>query len=106
MAAYASTVTLDMPKVNKMAGGNALGMIMGLCNLTNYNSTRVEITAITGRIKGAPRVIAEGISSNGIGIRWDVASKAFKAYVLTTGAEVANDVNVGSFGFIAVGVAP
>lgn len=103
MAAYAATATLAAPKVTKIGGG--LSMLAGSINLTNYNSTRAEITAITGRFKGTPIVVAEGVSSNGLGVRWDTASKSFKSYVFTTGVETANDVNVGSFNFIATGVA-
>jgi hypothetical protein len=75
-------------------------------NLTNYNSTLVEITGITGKFKSVIAVIpatAEGSDR----VEWVHASGAFKSYTDdgTSGvpAETADDVDVGEFDFIAVG---
>ena len=88
----------------KVPGQPGYKMITGSINLTNYNATLAEITAITGKFKAAPRVILEGISSGGHLVTWVAASKAVKALVSTTGAEAATDVNVGTINFIAIGV--
>lgn len=105
MAAYAATVTLNTKVVNKTRGSGGLAVLYGSVALSNYNSTRAEITGITGYFRGAPIVVA-GMTSTGHLVNWDVASKAFKARVSSTGAEVANDVDCGTFHFVAMGVAP
>src|SRR6266550_9161348 len=102
MAVYATTTTLDTPRATRI-GNSPMGVLSGSVNLTNYNSAKVAVTAITGQFRGGSnlRVIPEAVSSNGQLVAWDEASSAFKCYVTTTGAEVANDVNVGTFGFHA-----
>lgn len=104
MAAYAQTTTIDQRVPFKVPGQPGYKMITGSINLTNYNATLAEITAITGKFKAAPRVILEGISSGGHLVTWVAASKSVKALVSTTGAEAATDVNVGTINFIAIGV--
>lgn len=81
MAAYAATITLDFPTPGAV-GNTKMGLLSGTCNLTNYNSTLVELTSITGRFlpNGKLRVVAGGLSSNGYVIKWDSSSKAFRAY--------------------------
>lgn len=78
MAAYAATVTLDTP-VPHWSGQQRV--ISGICDVTNYNTTQAEITAITGKfLGGAPTVVAEGLSDNGYIVRWNPTSKAFEAF--------------------------
>lgn len=81
MAAYAATVTLDTPRPGRL-GSSPMGVLSGTCNLTNYNTTQAEITTITKAFKpdGKLRVVADGLSSNGYVVKWDVTAKAFKAY--------------------------
>lgn len=81
MAVYAATVTLDTPTPGRL-GASVMGVLSGTCNLTNYNSTLAEVTTITGKFRpnGKLRVVADGLSSNGYVVKWDVAGKAFRAY--------------------------
>lgn len=85
MAVYAATVTLDFPRAGRL-GSSPFGVLTGVCNLTNYNSTLAELTTITKafRPNGVLRVVADGLSSNGYAIKWDTAGKAFKAYRTAT----------------------
>jgi hypothetical protein len=110
MAAYATTTTLDYPKVKKLGAAGGLAFISGIVNITNYNQTTLaEITAITGKFRtGAINVVCSGVSDGAVKqlVRWDATSKSFRCYVPTTGAETATDVNVGSVHFHAFGVAP
>lgn len=139
MAAYAASVTLDIPEARHLAPG--VKAVWGKCAISNYNQTGAEITGITGLFVTTPRVVAEGLSSNGYLVRWDETDKAFHAYYPTVpqalvasatvtaavgfdgsgdeasagaqtafganaaGAEVANDVNVGTVSFVAIGFA-
>lgn len=105
MAAYAYTVTLDQPTVHKIG---KLGVLRGQVNVTNYNSTKAEITEITSRFKGAPTVLLGGCSSGGHMVEWDEAAKSVKAFNPggALGTESSTDVNVGSVAFVAFGVAP
>lgn len=106
MAAYAATITVDTPRANRIGNTN-IGIISGTCNITNYNQTLAAITAITGKFSGGLRVVAEGASANGYVVTWNVAGSAFKAWKEGDAAgalvQVANDVNVGTFNFIAMG---
>lgn len=107
MAAYACTVTPDIPVIRKSLGFFGIAMLWGKANITNYNSTTAEVTAITGKFKnGSPRVLCLGVSNGAVKqlVRWDDTAKAFKCYVPTTGLETANDVNVGEVGFFAIGM--
>ena len=105
MAAFAQTTTLDQRIPFKVPGQPGYKMVTGSINITNYNATTTEITAITGLFKtGAPRVIVSGVSSNGSIITWVASTKTIKAYVPSTGAEVASDVAVGTVNFIAFGI--
>ncbi len=105
MAAYAATVTLAQPTVHKIG---KLGVLRGSINVTNYNATKVAISAITSRFKGVPTVLLGGVSTGGHLVFWDPATSAVKAFnpAGTLGAESADDLNVGSVAFVAVGVAP
>lgn len=112
MAAYAATVTLAQPTVQKIG---KLGVLRGTIDVTNYNPTLAAITAITSRFKGAPTVILGGITDNGYGVAWIPASSSVKAFEDNENAtyladvafgEVAADVDVGAVPFVAFGVAP
>ena len=78
MAAYAATVTLDIPHVERISRN--LGILTGICDVTNYNSTLVAITGITGYFKTILSCIAEGTSDNGYLFTWITASLAFKCW--------------------------
>jgi len=81
MAAYASTVTLDTPKAQRVS--RDYGMIIGKCDITNYNTTGAEITDITKFFKDdtiSIRVINDGLSDNGYLVRWNTTDKCFHAF--------------------------
>jgi len=80
MAVYANTVTALMKRAVKVDQVTGIGMFMGRCDVTNYNRTFAEITAITGKFGTLMEVICSTISDNGYLIRWDKVGKAFKAY--------------------------
>ena len=100
MAAYAATTTINGKKAQKIAPGVA--MITGQVALTNYNATLAAITDISSRFKSIYAVIGTS-TSTGLACTWIAASKAFKCYVPSTGAEVATDVNCGTIDFVAFG---
>ena len=109
MAAYAATVTSSLRKPIKI--GDSMVIFHGQINLTNYNSTLAEITALTGKFRADPVVIVEGISESGFGCHGDPTSKAVKAFNFdqnnaTDGPaiEVANDTDVGLVFFTAFGL--
>lgn len=118
MAAFAQTTTLDQRLPSKMASQPGNKILSGLINITNYNTTTVEITDITKYFKTTPRVVLSGVSSLGYLVTWVPATKTVKAWyptnaitsgtyvtsVAAPGTEVANDVNVGTVNFIAIGV--
>ena len=80
MAAYAATVALDQRTAIQMAN-NAFKLLSGSVAITNYNSTLAEITGITKMFAGdAPRVICDGVTSNGYLAIWVAASKALKCF--------------------------
>lgn len=87
MAVYAATVTLDTPKPGRL-GNSPMGVLSGGVDLTNYNTTLAEATVITKAFlpNGKLRVVPNGVSSLGYAIKWDTASKSFKAF--RTGATV------------------
>lgn len=86
MAAYASSVTLYTPKVERISKN--LGIIAGQINITNYNSTTTEETTITRLFKASgTAAIAKGIlsltvvsSENGYLWTFDKATGKFKLY--------------------------
>ena len=118
MAAYAASVTSVMRRAVKIDAVVGIGMYAGRCDLTNYNTTGAEITAITGKLKTRIAVLTDGLSDNGYIVRWDPTDKAFHAFyptnssdqtptadiVAAAAAEVANDVDVGAFDFVAYGM--
>lgn len=117
MAAYAATITSLMTKAVKIDSVVGIGIFAGRCDLTNYNTTAAEITAITGKFKSLIAVKADGLSDNGYLVFWHPTDKAFHAHYPTNAsdqtptadiaaaaaAEVANDVDIGAFDFIAIG---
>lgn len=104
MAAYTSSVALDDAGPIRMANSRHK-IIRGILTISNYNQTLAEITGITKYFSGTPTVILGGVFSNGNHVgQWVPASKSVKAYVTTTGSQVANDVNMGTVPFMAIGV--
>lgn len=86
MSAYAATVTALMKRAVKVDQVTGIGMYVGKCDVTNYNTTLAEITAITGKFRNLMQVICTTISDNGYMIRWDAVANAFKAYYPTPAA--------------------
>lgn len=94
--AYESTVTSVMKEVERVS--QSLGMYCGKCNVTNYNSTLIEITGITKYFisvdhtgtepvkypKGVFAVTPNGLSDNGHMFEWDATNGAFKVYKPTS----------------------
>ena len=81
MADYAATVTLDVPKMERMS--RHLGCVVGKCDITNYNQIGAEITDITKYFNDATvdiRVINDGVSDNGYIVRWSTVDKCFHAF--------------------------
>ena len=75
---YTATVTGDYIHVEKQQ--QAVGVYSGSIALTSYD-TLAEITDITKMFKGGkPRVIVDGVSSNGYLCRWDSTAKAVRAF--------------------------
>lgn len=152
MAVYNAVVTSPLGSAERVSKNMAI--FAGRINLTNYNSSLVEITAITKFFKtggvatftsGIMTVVCDEVTDQGYSVRWNPTSKAFQAFsaaptisvdsnvaggsalLFASGGgatalhatsavgtialaslltvEVANDVNVGNFGFVAVGFA-
>jgi hypothetical protein len=82
---YTAVVTPLTRKVTKLSD-EAMAMLAGTCNLSVYAAAKVAITAISGYFKGTPIVLCESVSSLGYLVRWDSASKAFKAFYPTIAA--------------------
>lgn len=78
MAAYAVTVTLDTPRIERISRN--FGMIIGQCDITNYNQTGAEITDITKYFQTIKRVIVDGFSDNMYACRWNTTDKCFHAF--------------------------
>lgn len=100
MAVYASTTTLDIPRVERLFRN--LAVVPGKCDITNYNQVGAEITALTKKFKNIIRVICDGFSDNGFLVRWDVTDKCFHAFYPTAAAEalfnVKDNDNAGTVG--------
>ena len=110
MAAYAATVTSLMTRAVKVDAVTGYAMYAGTVNVTNYNQTLAEITAITGKFKNVIAV-SGGVSDSGFVLRWNNTSGAFEAFfadydAVADGAliEAATDTDVGEVTFIAMGL--
>ncbi len=116
--AYTASVTSLMKNVEKIS--QSLGIYCGKVNVTEYNSTLLEITGITRQFislshtgepakypKGALAVVPNGLSDNGHLFEWDSTKGAFKVYKPTqlamdstiTGALVVQVDAAGGTGF-------
>lgn len=107
----ADTITLTFPTrfPKRLGGSGNVGLIAGTASLTSYDTSKTELTALTGLFRTMYSVVAGGVSSNGYAMRWDATAKAFRAY--DTGAASGNalaeavaSTNVGTFPFIAMGM--
>lgn len=110
MAAYAATVSVDQ-RTNSPINVERDAIITGTVDVTNYNSTLVAQTGITGKFRSLKRVVITGVSDNGYIGRWDSSGSAIKCYTFDYDAvadgaaiEAANDTDCGVFEFIAYGV--
>jgi len=110
--AYTATVTLDTPKPER--GTRNYGLITGTVDITEYNSTLVEITGITKFFHDdtiSVTVAPAGATDEGYVLSWSATDKAFKAYQgdyssSTDGplTEVSDGTDVGAVKFIATGI--
>lgn len=91
MAAYAATVSVDLPRTERL--DRELAIITGTCDITNYNQTGAEITDITKYFTSVVRVICDGVSDNGYLVKWDATDKCFHAYYPTHIAATTGTVN-------------
>lgn len=108
MAAYAAAVTSSMKRAVKIDQVTGIGVFAGKCDITNYNTTLAAITAISGKFKTSGIIsVVGGTTQGGEWVEWIDASNSFKVYIsnATTGVteEVATDVDVGEFDFVAIG---
>jgi len=115
MAAYAATVVVQ----GTMLGIGHGALAWGTVDLTNYNTTNAAITGLSQLFGGAPpkKLIVSAISDNGYIGLWDETNNTVKAYYPTAtsdqtptaditaaaATEVANDVDVGKFHWLAFG---
>ena len=85
--AYTATVTSPMKQAERISRN--LGVFVGKCDVTSYNSTLAEITDITkhfvpssvsGFTQGIIAVVPSGVSDNGHIFEWDYTTGAFKCY--------------------------
>ncbi len=110
MAAYAAAVTSVMKRAVKLDAIEGIYMYAGQCDVTNYNTSLVEITGITGKFGSIIAVIAQGSSDTGWVPQWVTASGAFKMwegnYDGSDGPlqQASNDDDTGAFEFIAIGI--
>ena len=113
MADYSATVTTPLKQAERVS--RSLGVYAGKVNVDNYNTTLLEITAITRYFKtggvsgftgGIVAVVADGLSDNGHALRWDYTTGAFQAYkptsvvATTLGVVVDSDVSSGTIAVI------
>lgn len=107
MAAYAATVTSPLRRASKVSGpgggpGNAVWMF-GDINITNYNSTLVEITDITKHFQGTLIVLAAS-AEGAYSPVWIPASNSFKLYDIGDAGETSDDTDAGLFHWVAMGL--
>ena len=112
MAAYAATVAFDT-RASVRIPGTRLSVLYGTINITNYNTTPTEITAITSRFRGTPRVMLGGFTDSFHAVFWDNTLKSVKAAFPTqqtasagnrAGVEATTDTDVGLVEFMAIGI--
>tara|TARA_Y100000310_G_scaffold334355_1_gene413962 strand:- start:1094 stop:1570 length:477 start_codon:yes stop_codon:yes gene_type:complete len=77
MAAYAATVTVD---IDDERISRNLSILVGKCDITNYNTTGAEITGITSKFATLLVCVCEGLSDNGYLVRWDRTDSCFHAF--------------------------
>lgn len=111
--AYTAAVTTPLKQAERIS--RSFGMYAGKCNISEYNTTLLEITGITRYFKtggvsgftgGIVAVVADQVSENGYLVQWDYATGAFKAYrpsnivATTLGVAVNSDVSSGTIAVI------
>jgi len=86
--------------------GTGFSILCGTLDITNYNSTTVEITDITKHFRAKPTVIFD-ISDNGYWFGWNASTGHVKVWQnASSGActECDDEEDAGKANFIAVGV--
>lgn len=111
MAAYATTVASLMTKAVKIDNVTGIGVFAGTCNVTNYHSTLVAITDITGKFKDMISVVTDGCSDGGNVFHWSDSDSSFKVFFADYDAaadgaliEASDDSDVGLVNFVAYGL--
>lgn len=80
MAAYAAAATLVGTRSALRLQHSRIGVLFGTVNVTNYNSTLVEITDITGHFRADPIVVLGGLSDSGYAGEWIDATQSIKCW--------------------------
>lgn len=90
MAAYAGTTTLVYSTV---FGDKRVSLLK--VDVTNYNSTGIPLTAAIAGLDVIEAVLPFE-NAGGYHTKWIEASTIMKCYVITTGVECGDDVNIGA----------
>lgn len=94
MAAYAGTNTLVF---NTVFGNKRIALWK--VDVTNYNSTGIPVTAAVLGLDNLEAVICFE-NAGGYHTKWISGSSIAKCYVITTGIECADDVDIGATQYI------
>ena len=91
MAAYAGTNTIIFSGI---AWGNKLASLLKI-DVTNYNSTGIPLTAAVVGLAVIEAVLPFE-NAGGYHTKWIESSSIMKCYVITTGVECADNVDIGA----------
>ena len=107
--AYTATVTTDQRHPERI--GRQLSILTGRVDVTEYNSTLVAITDISGHFRRLDAVLVDGPTDNGYQLAWVSASNAFKAWMSDLSSsvdgplvELTDAVDAGAVDFVAIGM--
>ena len=95
MAAYAATHTI-LPGLPRPYQLGPFIVQVGTVDITNYNSTLVEITGISNALGTILKVFG-GRTDNGYDVDWNYTSKAFKAYSVSKAITPAGTIATPTF---------
>lgn len=104
-ATYTAPVT-GAVRVSKVLGGfPGVSVFFGSVDISTYSTTHLEVTGITSLFKNKNCVvfaIPTELYVNEVG--WDATNHSFVLTVGSTGSELADGSDGGTFNFIAIGV--
>ncbi len=103
--AYSVTTTYVMDRAIIIK--DAICMITGKIDVSNYNTAHVEITAITNKFDTVMSVVA-AVTDNGYFLQWSPSTKAFKGWEATGNAGALEEADsaddLGEAYFVAIGI--